>query len=88
MIMLKRQSQKNLGDAVINLHLGHCVRICLTDIWVTKSQNDMETRASKYSVINLSFIYENLGCKNGLMLVHLRAIKTQDPYLDMSHIVL
>ena len=48
MEILNRQSQKNWGDAVANEHLGKCVKVCLTDIWVTKSQSNMETQACKY----------------------------------------
>ena len=58
MEMLKRQSWKNLGDMVANEHLGKCVKVCLTDIWVTKSQRDMETWACKYGFLNFSSIHE------------------------------
>ena len=42
MEILKKWSQK-LGDVVVNEHLGKCVKVCMTDIWVTKSQSNMET---------------------------------------------
>ena len=38
---------QNLGDMVINQCLDNCVKVCLTDILVTKSQSDMETRQCK-----------------------------------------
>ena len=38
MRMLKRQSQENWYDAIANEHLGKGVKVCMTDIWVTKSQ--------------------------------------------------
>ena len=58
MKILERQPQKNLGDAVASEHLDKCVRMCLTDIGVTKNQNDMEKRQCKYCCFNLSSIYE------------------------------
>ena len=36
MKILERWSQKNLGDAVANEHLEKCVKVCLTDIPLTK----------------------------------------------------
>ena len=44
MKILKRQSLKNLGDAVANKHLGKCVKVCLTNIQVTKSQKHYEDK--------------------------------------------
>ena len=58
MKILERQSQKNLGDAVANKDLDKCARMCLTDIWVTKIQSDMETWACKYGFLNFSSIHE------------------------------
>ena len=58
MKILERQSQKNLGDAVANEHLGKCVRMCLTYIWVTKSQIEMEKQTCKYGFLNCSSIQE------------------------------
>ena len=34
MKILEKQSQKNLGNMVANEHLGKCVKVCLTNIWV------------------------------------------------------
>ena len=48
---------QNLGDAVINQYEDNCVKMCLTDIWVTESQSDMETHQGKYcSSISLLFM--------------------------------
>ena len=38
---------KNLGVVVIKQNQDNCVKVCLTNIWVTKSQSDMETRQCK-----------------------------------------
>ena len=43
----KRQSHKYLGDVVINQHQDNCVKVCLTNIQVTKSQSNMETQQCK-----------------------------------------
>ena len=52
------QSWKNLGDVVANEHLGKCVKVCLTDIQVSKSQNIMETRSGEYGFLNCSLQFE------------------------------
>ena len=49
---------KNLGDVVPNEHLGKCVKVCLTNIHVTKSQSNMETQDCKYGFLNFSSIHE------------------------------
>ena len=51
MKIVERWSQKNLGDVVVNEHLGKCVKVCLTDILVTESQNIMETQSGKYGFL-------------------------------------
>ena len=38
---------QELGDMLINKHQDNCVKVCLTDIWVTKRKSDMETRQCK-----------------------------------------
>ena len=35
---MEKAVPKKLGDAVTNEHLDTCVKVCLTDIQVTKSQ--------------------------------------------------
>ena len=64
---------KNLDDAVTNEHLGKCVKVCLTNIQVTKSQSNMETWACKYGILN-SLLFMKIGWKNGLLLVHMSVI--------------
>ena len=46
---------KNVGA---NEHLEKCVKVCLTNIWIMKRQNDMETQACKYGFLNSSSIHE------------------------------
>ena len=55
--MLKRQSQNSFGDVVTNWHQGKCVKLCLTDMQVAGSQNNMEPPACKYgpSISPLNF---------------------------------
>ena len=47
-------SQKNLGDAVANEHLGKCVKCALTDIQAAESQIVMEPRSGKHGFHNSS----------------------------------
>ena len=49
-----REVSKNLGDMVANDCLGKCVKVCLTDIWVTESQSIMETQSGEYDFHNFS----------------------------------
>ena len=57
---------RNLGDVVANEHLSKCVKVCLTDILVTKSQSNMETWDCKYGFLNFSSIHEKIRCKKGI----------------------
>ena len=54
----KKKKKKKIGDAVANEHLGKCVKVCLTDIWVTESQSVMETRSGEYGFLIFSSIHE------------------------------
>ena len=49
---------KNLGDMVANKNLGKCVKVSLTDIWVTESQNVMKTQSGGYGFLNFSLKLE------------------------------
>ena len=49
----KKEVKQYLGDVVINQHQGIHVKLCLTDIWVMKKQNDMETRQCKYCTLDI-----------------------------------
>ena len=53
MRMQKRQAWENWGDAIANKHLGKCVKVCMTDIWVAENQNMMEKPEGKMCFIIL-----------------------------------
>ena len=67
----KRQSH-NVGDAVINQHQENCIKLCLTDIQVTKSQSGMETQQSTYC-LSISLLFIKIGHKNWLAVMHVVA---------------
>ena len=50
---------------VANEHLGQCVKVCLTDIWVTKSQNNMEDQTGKMCNVFVSSIVMEIFMVSG-----------------------
>ena len=61
---------KILGDMVTNEHLGKCVKMCVTDIWVAGNQSNMETHSCKYGS-SISFLFiRNIALKMGMVSTH------------------
>ena len=74
MMMLESPVSENLGDVVTKEYLGKCVKMCVTDIQVAGSQNDMETHACKYGS-SISFLFIRNRALKWVWLVHVSVIE-------------
>ena len=67
-------SLKSVGDTVTNEHLGKCVKMCVTDIWVAGNQSNMETCACKYGT-SISCLFIRNRALKWEWLVHMSVIE-------------
>ena len=65
---------------VANEHLGKCIKVCLTDIWVTKGQSNVKKKEGKTCLVICSILLhlnEVIRAVNTILIMHSKLLNTE-----------